>query len=40
MKDPLEFLEDLMLMLRDDSPATNVEIEEEVRNYIEQLQED
>lgn len=40
MEDTVEFLEELILMLRDDSLATNVEIEEKVRSYIEHLQED
>ncbi len=40
MEDTLEFLEELILMLRDDSPVTNAEIEEKIRGYIELLQED
>ncbi len=40
MEDTIEFLEELMLMLRDDSPVTNSEIEEKIRHYVELLQED
>lgn len=40
MEDTVEFLEELVLMLRDDSLVTNTEIEEKVRSYIEHLQED
>lgn len=40
MEDTIEFLEELILMLRDDSPVTNAEIEEKIRDYIELLQED
>ena len=40
MEDTLEFLEELILMLRDDSPVTNAEIEEKIRDYVELLQED
>lgn len=40
MEDTIEFLEELVLMLRDDSPVTNAEIEEKIRDYVELLQED
>ncbi len=40
MEDTIEFLEELILMLRDDSPVTNAEIEEKIRDYVELLQED
>ena len=40
MEDTIEFLEELILMLRDDSPVTNAEIQEKIRDYVELLQED
>ena len=40
MEDTIEFLEELILMLRDDSPVTNAEIEDKIRDYVELLQED
>ena len=40
MEDTIEFVEELILMLRDDSPVTNAEIEEKIRDYVELLQED
>ena len=40
MEDTIEFLEELMLMLRDDSLTTNADLEEKIRLYVEELQED
>jgi hypothetical protein len=40
MEDTIEFLEELVLMLRDDSLVTNAEIEEKIQIYLELLQED
>ncbi len=40
MEDTIEFLEELVLMLRDDSLVTNAEIGEKIQIYLELLQED